>query len=588
MRKQDDLLPVVGSTPAQFSPPAKHEDFPDDPSSQKALNQAWATNVQAWTRQAIVGNPWNATNSSNQNFYYDPLVTPNLPAPSNALKVPWTALPNRINYYYGSLLSDEQQYEMADTGEVKGVDLPPIPQQSAVCDGELQPTAEYGPYGPRGWQDEYCEWAVTRDEKGNITRVDFTCENPEYWYTLWRVSPQRVCDLYRKTLDKPQIQLSDLYLLDPTTGEPVLEPDTGRYAYNPLNKWNSGTVSTPTSGGAMHLTSTPNNLGTEIALAGSATLQRKCGNADREKLLCWGQYGQPQRNSDPFIGQQANIAAETNRLALADPVGLYIQTPDWGVFELPDDPHLPKDAHVSECWQVVRGSQNLRGFDPSFNFILHAVFSIPQRWKDAGVAFTVSDITILGDPILYAAQITKHFQMALYPLPLPTNDRQTPLDRVVYLDVSDPNCRAQPLQLFYASVFKAYYDTRVSNPRHFPMSLASNTVLIPPQVARGSTVKMALTCYSVLTKSGNPTVEFLIPGESRADSAVKVQVTGTKPVNYAIPGNSYPLLDDNDSYTSVEFTLDIAPDAKPGIRDVRVTNADQSPTTPGPGFLFVL
>lgn len=583
MRKMSATSQASDSTLSQFLPPANQHDFADEPAKQAALNQAWTNNVHAWTRQAIVGNPWNVTNSSNQTFYYDPLATPNVPSLSNAIQVAWLAFPNRISYYYGRLLSERQQWELADTGLAEGVDLPEIPQSSAICEGTSQPTTKYGPYGPRGWQDEYCEWSVARDEKGNITRVDFTCENPEYWYTLWQISPQRVCDLYRQILNKPQIQLSDLYLRDPSTGEPVLEPDTGRYLYNPLNKWNCGTVSTPTSGGAIHLTSTPNNLGTEIALAGSATLQRKCGNADQETLLCYGQYGQPQRHSDPYIGQQANIAAETNRISLANPVGLYIQKPaSWVGFSLPDDPNLPADAHASECWQVVRGQENLKdlGFNDSFNFILHVVFSIPQRWKDAGVTATVSDMRINGKRILYASQIAQQFQMALYPLPMPTEDRQTPLDHVVS---RGQDTQAQPLQLFYASVFNAYYDTQIPNPRQVSMSLVSNTVLTPPQVAAGKTVKMVLTCDTVDMTQGNPAVEFLLPGATQPDAAVKAQVTGTRKVNYAIPGNSYPA-----DYTSVELTLQIAPTAKPGIRDIRVTNAGQSPATPGPGFLLVV
>lgn len=31
----------------------------------------------------------------------------------------------------------------------------------------------------RNVQDEYCEWSVRRDEKGNILSVTFTCEGPE-------------------------------------------------------------------------------------------------------------------------------------------------------------------------------------------------------------------------------------------------------------------------------------------------------------------------------------------------------------------------------------------------------------------------
>ena len=52
--------------------------------------------------------------------------------------------------------------------------------------------------GPRGWKDEYNEWVVTRDASGNITKISFTAENPEYWFTLWNVDPKRVLELYRE------------------------------------------------------------------------------------------------------------------------------------------------------------------------------------------------------------------------------------------------------------------------------------------------------------------------------------------------------------------------------------------------------
>lgn len=576
--------PAVSAPNAQFSfsPPARQNDFPGDPQGYAALLAAWNINVNAWTQQAILGNPWNAVNGDNQTYYYNPLTTSNVPPVSQAVQVQWGALPRRITYYYQIAgvqqppLTNDQVFEMADTGVVKGVQLVQIPNSAAVCKGQTSPTIPFGPYGPRGWLDEYCEWAVTRDAKGNIVRVDFTCENPEYWYTLWSVSPQRVCQLYQQTLGKPQIKLEDLYLYG-ADGKPVTDPSTGRPAYNPLNKWNAGTVSTSEVGGAMHLTSTPNNLGTEIALAGAASVQRTMGNTDPEALLCCGgPYGQPQRNSDPTIGQAANQAvAAGNRITLADPVGLYIQTPNWMAFQLPNDPKLPPDADISECWQVVRGQETLPGFPGTYNFILHAVFAIPQRWKDAGATCTVSDISVNFEPIRWAAQIAGQFQMSLYPLPLPTPQPAPKFACVA----SAPTPLAQPLQLFHQSVFNAYYPLKEPNPR-LPLSLASNTVLTPPRVRADTTVQMAITCDTVNTSGGLPAVEF-VAGDT-PDKNLTARVTGVQAVNYAIPGNSYP-----GDYTSVQFTLTVAAGAAPGVRGVRVTNAGQKAGPAAPGFLVV-
>jgi hypothetical protein len=130
--------------------------------------------------------------------------------------------------------------------------FPEIPKNlcpQADWSGPLHP---FGPYGPRGWQDEYCEWSTTRNAQGKITRVDFVCENPEYWHTLWKVNPERVAELYQEILnfglrprspDRVRVARADLELLDPKTGKPVIDPSTGAPAYNPLNKWNRGTVS---------------------------------------------------------------------------------------------------------------------------------------------------------------------------------------------------------------------------------------------------------------------------------------------------------------------------------------------------------
>lgn len=566
-----------------FSPPAKQNDFPNAPPLYAALREAWNINLDAWTQQAILGNPWNSVNGMNQTYYYNPLTTSDVPPPSEAVQVQWGAMPRRITYYYQLAgiqqppLTADQVFEMADTGVVKGVNLVHIPSSAAVCAGTTRPTIPYGPYGPRGWLDEYCEWAVTRDENDDIVRVDFTCENPEYWFALWNVSPQRVCELYQQTLGKPQIKLEDLYLYG-SDRQPVMDPSTGRPAYNPLNRWNSGTVSNATQGGAMHLTSTPNNLGTEIALAGAATVQRTIGNSDPEALLCCGgPYGQPQRNSDPTIGQAANQAvAAGNRITLADPVGLYIQTPAWANFQLPNDPKLPPDADVSECWQVARGQETLSGFPGTYNFILHVVFAIPQRWKDAGATCTVSDITINFEPIRWAAQIANQFQMSLYPLPMPASQPAPKLPCVA----AAPTPLAQPLQLFHQSVFNAYYPVQEPNPRK-PISLASNTVLTPPQVRGGFVMQMAITCDTVNLSRGLPTVEFLLGDVP--DKDLTARVTGTQAVSYAIPGNSYP-----GDYVSVQFTLSVARNAAPAVRSVRVTNAGQQPGPAAPGFLVVV
>ena len=49
-------------------------------------------------------------------------------------------------------------------------------------------------------QDEYCEWSVTRNAAGKITKVMFTSEGPEYWKYLARVQPDTVLEVRRPLL----------------------------------------------------------------------------------------------------------------------------------------------------------------------------------------------------------------------------------------------------------------------------------------------------------------------------------------------------------------------------------------------------
>lgn len=540
----------------QFDAPAFQDvkDFAGYAAELKVFQQLWNSNVNGWTRQAIAGD-----------FYYNPLVEPNVPPSANAIRVPWFAFPNRVTFYLGNAgFSAAQQQEFADNGFLAdGTPIPAIPGSVQVCGGDSTPTIAFGPYGPRGWLDEYCEWSVTRNGQGKIVRVDFTCENPEYWYSLWRINPDLVVKLYTQALSgpyrTPNIQKEDLQLT--YLGKVVIDPATGKPAYNPLNKWNQGTISNSSGGGAMHLTSTPNTLQTELGLAGAATLRYPASSrTDPNKLLCCGMYGQPQRNSDPTIGFQANLAVEgNNKISLANPPGLYIQMPNFTGWKTPDN------TPAANFWKIVRGAQSLPGFNPAFNFILHAVYEVPP---DKG--YTVSDIQINSSPIQWASQIAQTFQVALYPLPIPQTNNQpiTPCTAP-----NKPCGNAQPLQVMHESLFLAYYGSFVPNPRSFPMNLASNTIVVAPEARRGQTAQLAVICSCAAAGAGGqlPVVSFAEAGSSTPDPAIKATVTSLSNVFYAIPGNSYP---SESQLLLVDVAINTA--AKPGQRDISVANQGQT------------
>lgn len=602
---------------SSFSTPAFIQEPTLDSSQQEQLNTLWNTNVEGFTQQAITGDPWNNLNAPIQSSYYDPTQTP-IPDGKQAALVTWIAFPNRLNQYLGPNqfppnpygLTQTQLYEIADSGYYtqhgKQMPLPSIP--TTICPepdwDDKAHYRSYGPYGPRGWLDEYCEFSVTRDPvSGKITRVDIVCENPEYWYTFWRVSPQAVAQAYQDALNyglppgspnRVSVTVADLQLTD-SSGNPVIDPSTGQPAYNPLNKWNSGPVSTRganASGGAMHLTSTPNTLQTELQLAGGATVGRTVGNSNPQTLICCSQYGQAYRNSDPHIGQTVNnlVVTKGNNVALANPTGLYIQMPDFGGYALPADPNLPKDAQPGDCWQVVRGSESVT--DPvtsqrfNGNMMLHVAFQIPQAWIEARVSFTVGDITIklngVPTPIQYASQILETFQIGLFARPLPATQPE-PSKCVVNLPANGQPAQAQPTQMFYRAVWEGYYNTQVNTPAGVPMNLASNSVIIPPQVPQGAeNVEMVLTCSTAVIGSGGQLPTVTVP-----EGDITFTVVNMTTVNYAAPGNSYP-----SDFQLLALNVTVSPNAVPGLRSIVVTNPPQTgtppPALPAPAFLNIV
>jgi hypothetical protein len=227
------------------------------------FQRAWSDHVGGWTEQAVTGNPWSSEHDAPRSGYGNPTHT------AKGLQetvIRWSPFPNRLmtlfsapgaehNPRTGCRLTKEEVYALADTGMLELGD-------GALCLYDPDPNAEellripanvcpevdwgsdwvtFGPSGPRAWLDEYCEWAVTRNAAGRMTGVMFTCEPPAYFLALWREDARAVLGLYRRTID-PTVRLEDLYLRyscdGPTgrKGEVVIDPTTGRPAYDATNK----------------------------------------------------------------------------------------------------------------------------------------------------------------------------------------------------------------------------------------------------------------------------------------------------------------------------------------------------------------
>lgn len=226
----------------------------------------------------------------------------------------------------------------------------------------------------RSFQDEYCEWTVTRSA-GKITRVTFTSEVPEYWEHLFDTAPQRLLQLYRRFVD-PRVQLSDLRR---TNGK-----------YRRENPWN-----TSRPGRLAHLIQANNNLSAAVDLVANSTVLRiKNGQAvtnQQELVRCAG-LGNPFRHSDPQIASAVNVAAsEGNEITLADPPGLHLGRPLTAGMVTPDG------TDAAKFWKIERGDAE---------HTLRARFEVPPNR-----GYVVGDIKIGGRLIQHGGQIAQRVQV---------------------------------------------------------------------------------------------------------------------------------------------------------------------------------
>jgi hypothetical protein len=509
----------------QFDPPANISDFPSGSPEDQTFRREWSGNIDRMTQQTIQNLPWAFNNQGHLSEYYNPLVT-DIPSTAATAAIKWIAFPNRILQTFPNA-HQREQWQYADEG-------PPDIEGPPDNYGKRQ-KEPYTPVGPRGWQDEYCEWSVTRNAEGKITRVMFTCENREYWYSLWRSSPAVVVEKYRELVGD-QVQEEDLYLLD-SSGDPVIDRETGRPAFNDLNKWNNSTTR-----GAVSLSSRPNALSAEILIAGQATSPREKngqpvtgGNA----LLECGPIGEPNRNSDPHISASVNalVRSPSNlQISLKNPVGLYIQEPDFSTFSLPFS--APSSARPADFWTVARGRK--RSDPNSIDEILHAVYEVPE-----GMGFVVGDISIAGFEIEFGSQIVQKLEIALTGLGLPmTGD--PPIAQACVSKKQNPE--PHPLQMMDLNLSNAGSRDALI-PRVEQGSTVDNLVLLAAGADRGATVRIG-------------------DGVTAAINRIEVDV--------------------DDSGSVFHLTVTIAADAPVGDRSVLVTNADGTAGPAAVGLLEVV
>jgi hypothetical protein len=245
-------------------------------------------------------------------------------------------------------------------------------------------------------QDEYLEWFATKDASGKVVRVDFTCEGPEYWQSMYQWEKSTLLKLYQQFIS-PNVQMADLEWTDP------MDP-SGGITYNPYNKWN-------TTQGIMHLNCPPNSLGAEINLAAFATVLRK--NAEGQQITNFGdlidcaQYGNPTRNSDPNIGGIVNsVCTGGEVITCTNPVGLYIQSWDFNNWTYNGQAIPPAD--LNQIVQIKRGYAAPNPTAPGR--VLRLTIEVPEALKSK---YTLSEILVGNTSLQWGGQIALGITMSL-------------------------------------------------------------------------------------------------------------------------------------------------------------------------------
>lgn len=362
----------------RFDPPAFLPDFNAIPGQLDAWHRAMSSwfDIVVAAEQKLIGAPsqyYNAASFDPGGVLVEQTVT-------------WNAFPKELLRRYGR----ERALQLAD--------MPwPIERYRAPSP---DPTNKTGMSGVMyRAQEEYCEWHVTRDpDTGQIRRVTFTSEPPEFWQALFGVVPgdgNTVPDMlfpgdkelllqHYQDMVSTEVQPEDLVAasdIKDATGFTWIN----KGQYNFYNKWN-------TTHGIVHLCSPPNSLVAEVQLGGDGSVLRNDPKGrllvEPDALIAYAAYGGPNRNSDPTIGATVNALARLGAyVTLKNPVGLYMDHIDLSGWRAPDG------GNVSDFVRITRGTPGM---------IERLVVEAPPGRK-----LGVDDLTIAGEPIRFGGQIAE-------------------------------------------------------------------------------------------------------------------------------------------------------------------------------------
>jgi hypothetical protein len=242
-----------------------------------------------------------------------------------------------------------------------------FPRPHLVVDHRDDREAAFRAGEDRKAQHEYLEWHVERDGAGQIVKVTFTTETPEYWQLLAAAEPDVVLALYREFFGAA---VRRAHLFD------------SRGRYKPENVWN-------TERGIVHYVMSINGIAPLLqAEEDTPVVRRALDNYDALPLVFAG--GTPLFTSaDARFSLDIGVLSRQGlSVTVREPVGLYMIEWDDTGFTKPDG------KPVDNYWRVVRGTPEAA---------LRLEYAVP-----ASEGFTVGDIRIGGRPIRYGGQLAEH------------------------------------------------------------------------------------------------------------------------------------------------------------------------------------
>ena len=194
-------------------------------------------------------------------------------------------------------------------------------------------------------QDEYVEWLTEKDASGNVNRVIFTTELPEYYEALAEVSLDALMAGVQAVIPGANPTIEELLGVssDPGIGR------AGFFRSHLLqNPWNNGEK------GILCLMQEANTMGALFSLVDTCGVSRP-GTDPAITCSLPGVGCVPDRNSDPKICTATQNAAQALQgISLADPVGIQIQALEgiWEISGIPIDINNP-----NRFWTILRNGR---------------------------------------------------------------------------------------------------------------------------------------------------------------------------------------------------------------------------------------